>query len=224
MAIREWSEEYRPREKLLAQGPSSLSDAELVAIFLRTGYKGTSAIALAADLIRRFDGLRGLLEVDHRTCCQVKGLGPAKAAQLQAIMELARRYLGTTLQRSHPISSPAEARLYLQATMRHLPHEEFKALFLDTRHRVIAVETLFTGTINRAQVYPREVVRRVLHHNAAAVIFAHNHPSGLAEPSRADEDITRELKKALQTVEVAVLDHFVVGDGTTLSMAEMGLL
>jgi DNA repair protein RadC len=224
MTIRDWSAEHRPREKLLSQGPACLSDEELLAIFLRTGFKGTSAIDLAGNLIRQFDGLRGLLEADQTACCAIKGLGPAKVAQLQAIMELARRYLGATLRRSQPINSPAGAREYLQATMRHLDHEVFKVIFLDTQHRVIASESLFSGTLNRAHVYPREVLKRALHHNAAAVIFAHNHPSGLAEPSKADQDITRELRTALQTIDVSVLDHFVVGDGITVSMAERGLI
>lgn len=224
MAIRDWPAAERPREKLLQRGAAALSDAELLAIFLRTGVTGLSAVDLARQLIGDFGGLRPLLEADCKNFCRHKGLGEAKYVQLQATLELGRRHLLATLQRGDALSSPDDTRRFLAARLRDYPHEVFAALFLDNRHRVIAFEELFSGTIDGASVHPREVVKRALAHNAAALILAHNHPSGVAEPSRADESITRRLKEALALVEIRVLDHLVVGDGEIVSLAERGLI
>ncbi len=224
MAIRDWPPGERPREKLLQKGAGALSDAELLAIFLRTGVKGKSALDLARELLERFGGLRALLAADHQTFCQAPGLGTAKYAQLQAILEMAHRCLGETLRREDALDSPQATRRYLSLRLGGYPYEVFGCLFLDNRHRVIAFEELFRGTIDGAAVHPREVVRRALHHNAAAVIFSHNHPSGVAEPSRADRHITLKLKEALALVDVRVLDHVVVGHDETVSLAERGLL
>ncbi len=224
MSIRDWPDAERPREKLLARGATALSDAELLAIFLRTGIKGRSAVDLARDLLTQYGGLRQLLEADQVAFCDGPGLGMAKYVQLQAVLELSRRHLAETLQRGNALTSVADTRRYLTARMRHQPHEVFAVLFLDNRHRVIAYEELFFGTIDGASVHPRQVVRRALHHNAAALILAHNHPSGVAEPSRADEQITQRLKEALGLIDVRVLDHFVIGDGESVSFAERGLL
>lgn len=224
MSIRDWPAAERPREKLLQRGPGALSDAELLAIFLRTGVQGKSAVDLARDLLGGFGSLRALLNADQRAFCAAAGLGTAKFAQLQAVLEMARRHLGETLKRGTPLSDPAASRRYLQARLRDLAHEVFACLFLDNRHRVIAFEELFRGTIDGASVHPREVVKRALAHNAAAVILAHNHPSGVAEPSAADRTLTRRLRDALSLVDIRVLDHFVVGDGDGVSFAERGLL
>ena len=224
MAITDWPADERPREKLLQRGAASLSDAELLAIFLRTGVSGKTAVDLARELLSEFGGLRALLEADGSTFCRGLGLGEAKYAQLQATLEIARRHLLEGLKRGDPLTSPDATRDYLRARLRGYPHEVFACMFLDNRHRVIEVEELFRGTIDGASVHPREVVRRALAHNAAAVIFAHNHPSGVAEPSAADERITQRLKGALALVDVRVLDHLVVGDGPIVSLAERGLL
>ncbi|MFK8068693.1 MAG: DNA repair protein RadC [Gammaproteobacteria bacterium] len=224
MGINHWPASERPREKLLSRGSAALSDAELLAIFLRTGVTGKSAIDLARDLLIEFGSLRALLEADQKTFCRAKGLGDAKYTQLQATLELCRRYLRSALDRSESLTSPADTRAFLTAQLRQHPHEVFAALFLDSKHRVIAYEELFRGTIDGASVHPREVVKRTLYHNAAALIFAHNHPSGNTEPSRADQQITQHLKEALQLVDVRVLDHFVVGDGDAVSLAERGML
>lgn len=224
MSIRDWPENERPREKLLARGAASLSDAELLAIFLRTGRRGKSALDLARELVAHHGGLRALFGADQKTFTEIPGLGPAKYAQVQAVLELARRYLAETLNRSEPLTSPEATRTFLSAQLRDRPHEVFCCLYLDTRHRVIVFEELFCGTIDGASVPPREVVKQVLKVNAAAVIFAHNHPSGVAEPSEADRRLTRRLSEALALVEVRVLDHFVVGDGEVVSFAERGLL
>lgn len=224
MAIRDWPEGERPREKLLLKGPTALSDAELLAIFLRTGVTGQSAVDLARHLLTTFDGLRGLLSADRATFSAARGLGDAKFAQLQAVLELSRRYLGEEMIREHVFTSPEAVRRYLQTALSNRHQEVFMVLFLDSQHRLIAAEELFFGTIDGAAVYPREVVRRCLHHNASAVIFAHNHPSGVAEPSGDDERITRHLKQALGLVDVRVLDHLVVGSGCAVSMAERGLM
>ena len=223
MAITDWPQDQRPREKLLSKGSQSLSDAELLAIFLRTGMRGKTAVDLAQELLQGFQGLRQLLKADQQSFCQHAGLGTAKYAQLQAVLEMARRYLFENLQRGDALSSPQDTRHYLSSQLRDYPHEVFAALFLDQRHRVICFEELFRGTIDGASVYPREVVKKALQHNAAALIFAHNHPSGVAEPSQADEQITRRLIDALKLVDVRVLDHFVVGD-EVVSFAERGLL
>jgi len=223
MAIRDWPTEERPRERLLRHGASALSDAELLAIFLRTGVAGKSAVDLARELLRDFGGLRGLLDADRKSFARGIGLGDAKFAQLQAVLELARRHIAESLQRDDVIQSPQDTRRYLALRLRHYPHEVFAALFLDNRHRVIAYEELFRGTIDQAAVHPREVAKRALYHNAAAVIFAHNHPSGVAEPSRSDEQITHQLRDALALLEVRVLDHIVIGD-EWVSLAERGVL
>ncbi len=222
--IRDWPADERPREKLLRKGPQALSDAELLAIFLRTGVTGKSAVDLARDLLCQFNGLCGLMGADQDRFCAGKGLGEAKFTQLQAVLEMSRRYLRENLDRGDVLSSPEHTRDYLKARLYNYPYEVFACLFLDNRHRVIEYEELFRGTIDGASVHPREVVRRALQHNAAAVILAHNHPSGIAEPSRSDTLITQRLKDALALVDVRVLDHFIVGDGAPRSFAEMGLL
>lgn len=222
MSIRDWPATERPREKLLASGARALSDAELLAIFLRTGVAGCSAVDLARRLLSEFGSLRALLEADLARFSQSPGLGPAKYAQLQAVLEMARRHLAERLKRDSALESPQAVRDYLKARLRHEPHEVFGCLFLDARHRVLAFEVLFHGSIDGASVYPRQVVKRALAHNAAALILTHNHPSGVAEPSEADRQLTRRLKEALALVEVRVLDHFIVGDGEPLSMAELG--
>lgn len=224
MPITDWPEQERPREKLLARGPAALSDAELLAIFLRTGVRGKSAVDLARELLTRFGTLRTLLEAGHAQFCESPGLGDAKYAQLQAVLEMARRHLQEKLTRGDALSNIDDTRAYLTACLRAYPHEVFGCLFLDNRHRVIAFEELFRGTLDGASVHPREVVKRALAHNAAALIFAHNHPSGVSEPSRADEQITLRLKEALALVDIRVLDHFIIGDGRALSLAERGIL
>lgn len=224
MAIRDWPSGERPREKLLEKGAASLSEAELLAIFLRVGVKGKSAVDLARQCLSHFGGLRALLTASQEDFCAIPGLGPAKYAQLQATLEMARRHLGESLERGKPLTDPAATRKYLLAMLRDMPHEVFSCLYLDNRHRVIAFEELFRGTIDGATVHPREVVRAALKHNAAALIFAHNHPSGVAEPSDADRRLTRRLADALALVDIRVLDHFVVGDGEVSSFAERGWL
>jgi len=224
MAITDWPAEERPREKLLARSAAALSDAELLAILLRTGIPGRTAVDLARDLLREFGGLRGLLEADRRRFCAAPGLGDAKFVLVQAVLEMGRRHLAATLARGSVLDSPDATRGYLASCLRHRPNEVFACLFLDNRHRVLAFEELFYGTINGASVHPRQVVRRALDHNAAALILAHNHPSGVAEPSQADIHLTRRLSESLQLVDVRVLDHFVIGDGEIVSLAERGLM
>lgn len=224
MSIRHWPAAERPREKLLEQGAAALTDAELLAIFLRIGVAGQSAVDLARHLLNDFGGLRLLLEADIDSFCSRLGLGPAKYAQLQAVLEMSRRHLAEGLRRDSVLESPQAVRDYLKAQLRHQPHEVFGCLFLDSKHRVLAFEVLFHGSIDGASVYPRQVVKRALAHNAAALILTHNHPSGVAEPSHADRVLTQRLQEALALVEVRVLDHFVVGDGEPLSMAEYGWL
>ena len=221
-SIRDWPSTERPRERLLSHGAQVLSDAELVAIFLRTGTRGKTAVDLARELLERFGGLRGLLTAPQDQVGATRGLGPAKFALLQAALEIGRRHLAETLRRGDALTSPETTRAYLHARLRDLPHEVFAALYLDNRHRVIAFEELFRGTIDGASVHPREVVKRALAQNAAALILAHNHPSGVAEPSAADRALTERLRAALALVEVRVLDHLVVGDGETASFAERG--
>lgn len=222
MTIKHWPAAERPREKLLNNGPSTLSDAELLAIFLRTGCAGLSAVDLARTLLQRFGSLRALLNAGKTQFCAEKGLGEAKFAQLQAVLEMARRHLAEEISREHSFTSPDHVRQYLRAQLRDLPHEVFAALLLDSQHRLIRYQKLSEGTIDGAQVHPREVVKTVLAHNAAAVIFAHNHPSGVAEPSQADRAITERLCRALGLVDVRVLDHLVVGDADVTSFAERG--
>ncbi len=224
MNINAWPRHERPRERLLGQGAEALSDAELVAIFLRTGRKGQNAVELARTLIREFGDLRGLLTADYERFVALPGLGPAKFVQLKAALEISRRHLAQQLKRSAALPDPQATKNYFQAWLRDQPRETFACLFLDNQHRPIACEALFQGTINCATVYPREVVRRSLERRAAAVIFAHNHPSGVAEPSSADRDLTVRLKEALGLVDIRVLDHLVIGDGEITSFAERGLL
>lgn len=224
MSIADWPADDRPREKLLAKGAAALSDAELVAIFLRTGVRGKSAVDLARDVVGRFGSLSGLCAADQKSFCDMRGLGVAKYVQLQAALEMAQRALGEKLKQGAALDSPTAVRDFLRLRLHGLAHEVFVGVFLDARHRVLGVEDLFRGTLMQTSVYPREVVKRALAHNAAAIIFAHNHPSGVAEPSRADELLTANLKRALALVDVKVLDHFVVGADSTLSFAERGLL
>ncbi len=224
MAITDWPAAERPRERLLTLGPRPLSDAELLAIFLRTGLRGSSALDLSRDLLSRFGSLSALLAATPAQLLEARGLGEAKAAQLLAALELARRALGEELATRNALSSPRAVGDYLRLTLAGRDHEVFVAILLDAQHRVIACEELFRGTLTQTSVYPREVVKCALRHNAAAVILAHNHPSGVAEPSQADEMLTRSLRSALALVDVQVLDHFVVAADRTMSFAERGLL
>lgn len=224
MPITDWPQAERPREKLLERGPEALSDAELLAIFLRTGVAGKTAVDVARGLLTEFGGLRPLLAAEREDLCATPGLGAAKYAQLMAALEIGRRHLGETLNRGTALGSSRDTRSYLQACLRDRSYEVFCVLYLDNRHRIIAFEELFQGTLNGTAVYPREVIKHALRHNAAAVIFAHNHPSGAAEPSRADEVLTLRLKEALALVDIQVLDHIVVGDGEMVSFSERGLL
>jgi len=224
MSIRHWPTADRPREKLLELGPAALTEAELIAIFLRTGTKGKSALDLARELLVQFGSLRALLSADQAAVCATAGLGPARYAALQAALELARRHYQELMQAGPMLTSPRDTREYLRMRLRDLNHEVFCCVYLDNRNRVIALEELFRGTLDGATVHPREVVKRALSRNAAAVILAHNHPSGVAEPSQADEFITRRVKEALAVVDIRVLDHLVVGDGCCESMAERGML
>ncbi len=224
MAITDWPAQERPRERLLELGASALSDAELLAIFLRTGMNGKSAVDLARELLHRFGSLTSLSSASVDAFCAIPGLGPAKYAQLQAVMEMARRALKEQAKQRDALTSPQAVRDYLRLQLGTREYEVFVVVFLDTQHRVIAIEELFRGTLKETSVYPREVVKRALAHNAGAVIFAHNHPSGVAEPSRADEAITQALKQALALVDVRVLDHFIVAAGGGVSLAERGLI
>ncbi len=224
MAITDWPHDDRPREKVLRKGVEVLSDAELVAIFLRTGIKGKSAVDLAREALSRFGSLSALLAADIAALTASPGLGTAKYVQLQAVLEIARRALRERLDRGSVLSSPQAVRDYLRLMLQDRPHEVFGVVFLDAQNRVLAVEELFRGTLTQTSVYPREVVKRALAHNAAAAIFAHNHPSGVAEPSRSDEALTIALRQALALVDVRVLDHFVIGGGMAMSFAERGLL
>ncbi|MEE8321435.1 MAG: DNA repair protein RadC [Gammaproteobacteria bacterium] len=224
MSIASWPSHERPREKLLAKGAQALSDAELLAIFLRTGTNGKTAVDLARQVLGQFHDLRNLIDAGQQDFCSIKGLGMAKFVQIQAAIELGKRYLETSLQRGDVLSNPVQTRDYLTARLRSQTHEVFACLFLDNRHRIISFDELFNGTIDGAHVHPREVVRRALTHNAAAVILAHNHPSGVAEPSRADQALTRRLQDALALVDIRVLDHIIIGEGETTSFAERGLL
>ena len=223
MAISHWPSAERPREKLMTRGAAALSDAELLAIFLRTGVAGCSALELGHQLLREFGSLRGILDADAGSFCRGRGLGLAKFVLLQASLEIARRHFGENLKRRDCLTSPAQTRQYLQALLRDHEHEIFACLMLDNRNRVIAFREMFRGTIDGASVYPREVVKQALADNAAAVILAHNHPSGVCEPSQADIRITERLRKALALVDIRVLDHVIVGDDITC-LAEQGLL
>ncbi|MCK5902407.1 MAG: DNA repair protein RadC [Cocleimonas sp.] len=223
MAIKDWAIEDRPREKLLRCSASSLSDAELLAIFLRTGIKGKSAVDLARDVLDDAGSLHALLSSSEATFCLHKGLGQAKFVQLKAVVEMSRRYLDEKMKRGNVLHDISAVEDYLTLKLRHSPYEIFACIFLDNKHRVIEFEELFRGTIDSASVHPREVIRRVIFHNAAAVIFSHNHPSGVAEPSQADKQITQLLKQALALIDVRVLDHFIIGD-EIVSFAQRGLL
>ena len=225
MAITDWPADERPRERLLAQGASVLSEAELLAIFLRVGVKGKSAVDLARELIGHFGGLNRLFSATQGEFSAIPGMGPAKYAQLQAVLEMSRRALAEEMKQGCAFSAPGAVRDYLRLHLAGLKHEVFFALWLDAQNCLISAEELFRGSLSQTSVYPREVVKKALGHNAAAVVLAHNHPSGAAEPSAADELLTRELKKALALVDVRVLDHFIVGGSSqTLSFAERGLL
>ena len=223
MAISQWRLEDRPRERLLAKGAAALTDVELVAVLLRTGMRGKSAVDLARDLVQQFKNISGVLEAGARLK-SVKGLGPAKAAQFAAAIELARRSLEEKLRESAALTSPGAVRDYLRLKLGRREEEVFVCIWLDAQHKVIEIDPAFTGTLTQTSVYPREIVKKALARNAAAVIFAHNHPSGVAQPSQADELLTRALKDALALVEVKVLDHFVVAGNQAISFAERGLL
>lgn len=224
MTIKDWPAEQRPREKMLSQGAEALSDGELLAIFLRTGVAGISAVDLANQLLDEFGSLRALLGANKSHFIKGKGLGEAKFCQLQACLEMSRRYLGETVQKGQKLGSVEQVRAFLTFELRALHNEVFACLFLDNQHAVISFDILFNGTIDGASVYPRVVAEQALEKHAAAVIFAHNHPSGVAEPSQADKLITQRLKLALELLDIRVLDHFIVGEGRPLSFAEQGLL
>jgi DNA repair protein RadC len=224
MPITSWPLAERPRERLLQQGAQTLSDAELLAVFLRTGVKGKTAVDLARDLLQQFGSLRGLLSASHEDFCKAKGLGTAKFALLQAVLEMAQRHLREDLSRHDVVRNQIQMKSYFVSQLRHQQREVFACLFLDNQHRVLAFEELFYGTVNVANIFPREVVKRALELNAVAVIFSHNHPSGNTHPSSEDKDVTRKLVDALAIVGVKVLDHIIVGEGPVASFAELGLL
>ncbi|WKB52282.1 RadC family protein [Eleftheria terrae] len=224
MRLHELPLDARPREKLLALGPAALADAELLALLLRTGLPGCSVLQLAGQLLEDFGGIGGLLCAEPSALATIKGLGPAKRAELLAVSELARRALAEQLQARPAFECAEQVKHYLRLQLAARPHEVFAVLFLDAQHRLLALEELFRGTLTEASVYPREVVKRALAHNAAAVILSHNHPSGIAEPSKADEYLTRSLSSALALIDVKVLDHIVVGHGQAVSFSERGLL
>jgi len=224
VAITDWPASERPREKLIEMGADALSDAELLAIFLRVGVVGKSAVDLARDLLSQFGSLNGIFAATERELSQVHGIGTSKYVQLQAIFEMSRRALNEQLQARDVFQSPQQVRNYLVLKLGALTREVFMVLFLDAQNRLHAAEELFNGTLTQTSVYPREVVKRAIHHNAAGVIFAHNHPSGVAQQSAADELITQQLKQALALIDVRVLDHFIVAGNQTLSFAERGLL
>ena len=223
MSIKDLPADARPREKLLARGPQALSDVELLAILLRTGMAGKNVFQLSEELLGP-DGIAGLLQATAQSLQLVKGLGPAKQAELLAVFELARRALSQRLKEREAFQTPDAVKQYLQLQLAHKNHEVFAVLFLDSQNRMLAMEELFRGTLSQTSVYPREVVMRALHHQAAAVVLSHNHPSGSVQPSRADEHLTQTLKASLALVDVRVLDHIIVGQGQTLSMAEQGLM
>jgi len=224
MSITEWPEDERPRERLLKQGAAALSDAELVAIFLRVGVKGKSAVDLARDLVVEFGSLNGLFAASEVDLCAIHGIGQAKYVQLQAVLEMARRALVEDIRLTDALTSPKSVRDYLKLTLARLAHEVFVAVFLTSQNRVIKVEEIFRGTLTQTSVYPREIVKLALAHNAASVIFAHNHPSGEPNPSQADRALTKTLADALALIDVRVLDHFIVAPGASLSFAEQGMM
>jgi DNA repair protein RadC len=224
MSITQWPEDERPRERLLKQGAAALSDAELLAIFLRMGVKGKSAVDLARDLVAKFGSLNGLFSASEVDLCAVHGMGRAKYVQLQAVLEMAKRALLEDIKLTDALASPKAVRDYLKLTLARLPHEVFVAVFLTSQNRVIEVAEMFRGTLTQTSVYPREIVKLALAHNAASVIFAHNHPSGEPHPSQADRALTKTLAEALALIDVRVLDHFIVAPGASLSFAEQGIL
>jgi DNA repair protein RadC len=224
MTIREWPRSERPREKLLEHGAHTLSDGELLAVLLGSGMRGRSAVELARSLIKEFGSLRELLAADRTRALSQGGIGPARYAVLQAAVELARRHLRETLRVGPNMREPEAVRAFLMAQLRDRPYEVFCCLYLDNRHRLIAFEELFRGTVDGANVHPREIVRQVFLHNASSVIVAHNHPSGEAQPSLADELITRRIREGLAFLDIRLLDHLIIGDGQTFSFAEAGLL
>lgn len=224
MAITDWPASERPREKLIELGPTALSDAELLAIFVRVGVQGKSAVDLARDLLTRFNSLNGIYAASEKEIAEVHGMGTSKYVQLQAVFEMSRRALSEQIKEKDVLSSPEQVRDYLVLKLGNQLHEVFLVLFLDAQNRLISTEEMFSGTLTETSVYPREVVKKALHYNAASVMFAHNHPSGVAKQSKADEMITQELKKALALVDVRVLDHFIVAGNETLSFVEVGLL
>ena len=223
MSMKDLPVDARPREKLLARGPQALSDVELLAILLRTGMVGKNVFQLSEELLGQ-GGIAGLLQATAQSLQLVKGLGPAKQAELLAVFELARRALSQRLKEREAFQTPDAVKQYLQLQLAHKNHEVFAVLFLDNQNRMLAMEELFRGTLSQTSVYPREVVMRALHHQAAAVVLSHNHPSGSVQPSRADEHLTQTLKASLALVDVRVLDHIIVGQGQALSMAEAGLM
>ena len=224
MKITDWPKQDRPREKLLTLGASSLTDAELLAIFLRTGIQGCSAIQLAQILLDRYGSLRALFNSSEQEFCAEKGLGQAKYVQLQASLEMSQRYMAEKLSRTEHFNSVQQTQEFLMAKLRDQPHEVFALLMLDSQHRLIKFRIMFRGTIDSASVYPRVLVQQALSDNAAAVILAHNHPSGVAEPSQADKYITKRIVDAFALLDIKVLDHFVIGDGTAVSFAQRGLI
>ena len=224
MSIRDWPVGERPREKLLELGSQTLSEAELLAILIRTGTHGASALDIARALLTEFGSLRGLLTAEQERVCATRGLGRSRYAALQAALELTRRHYQELMMNGSALSNPQATRDFMRMQLRDLPHEVFCCVYLDNRNRVIAFKELFRGTIDGANVHPREVVKEALARNASAVILAHNHPSGVAEPSQADEIVTRRLKHALELVDIRVLDHLIIGDGVCESLAERGLL
>jgi len=224
MGINDWPEGERPREKLIQRGAAALSDAELLAIFLRTGVTGKSAVDLARDLLARFKSLTNMFAASESDFCSIHGMGPAKYVQMQAVLEMSRRALSEEMKSGNALNSPRAVREYLQLMLRSREQEVFLVLFLDAQHRVLASEELFHGTLTQTSVYPREVVKRALFYNAAAVILAHNHPSGVAEPSQSDRLLTDALKQALALVDVRVLDHIIVAGAGCLSFAEQGMV
>ncbi|RUO76290.1 RadC family protein [Idiomarina seosinensis] len=224
MKIKEWPATERPREKLQSDGATALTDAELVAILLGSGRQGQDVVSYSRQLLNEFEGIGPLLCADPNRLLAFPGIGPARVTQLQVVLELSKRYLKWQLKRNDGFTEPRMVKDYLTTQLRHQSREVFVVLLLDSQHRLLRYEELFQGTINAAPVYPREVLKMVMQHNAAAVILAHNHPSGVAEPSQADQRVTERLKKALNLVDVALLDHFVIGSGDPVSFAERGLL
>ncbi len=224
MSIQNWPKPERPREKLLNKGVETLSNAELLAIFIHCGTKGKTAVDIGHDLLIRFKSIKGIVESDRVSLCATDGVGPVVYAQIVAALELGRRYLEEKVTNETTLTSPEITRHFLKSRLMPYQHEVFSCLFMDNRHRLIAFKELFSGTIDGASVYPREVVKMALKFNAAAVIFAHNHPSGVAEPSQSDIQITRRLKDALMLIDIRVLDHLIVGNQQIVSMAERGLM